>query len=475
MSGKPTEPELIDAAAADYMARRALAILIASAARTAGQSSLAADATTGPARETTRPLMRSVAHLVNIWLALRTLRSPSMLAGIAPRHDQVVDVSHESIGAQDSGIEKIDWQRTFARRASGHGGLVTSRSVFTSDQLLSSYIGKVVREIVMHADIVVARLRDGHADLTAPVRAMVSEVVTWRDEVAVLLQECPSTRDTPSLTSRVASAFARELDAPVSAPLFTSYLAETHQLIDGSRRSSLITDGYRRLRKWRTRYFLGEAWISPRAGTDIRTGQLDALYEIWCFAELINAANQLGHGDVSQHSFLRRRQPTATPDFSLTGDCYAYFDFHEGRFRAVAPKTLAKIGPALPRAHVEWLLWDRSEYRRSVVLDTKYYRSKSWDSREALKVLGYMMNFGVTNGAIVFPVSAARARGVERDTGLEKLECPDAMNSTLWVLTLVPAASAEHANQSVLRRFLDGTVLSKARSAVKETNRQPEE
>ena len=74
----------------------------------------------------------------------------------------------------------------------------------------------------------------------------------------------------------------------------------------------------------------------------------------------------------------------------------------------------------------------------------------------ALKVLGYMHNFGVRNGAIVFAgdldALARRAQPVE--DGLFRLSCPSEAPATLWVLRLVPAASAEEANGRVLGRFL---------------------
>ena len=441
------------------MARRALAILVAnSLERRAGEPVVYAPVSRKEA-DSVRLMLRPVAHLTNVWLGLRSLHravlhllsdSPGILADrLAESHDRAAPR-----------FNRIDWQRTLAQRSSGNPGVVARALVRRADQSSATYVVEVLREIVTHAERIAHHLRREEPHLPESIRAMLQDVEKWAEETR---SACSSgwlkeSQFDESTTERIAGAFDTDLAVHVSEPLFSRYFSGGETPMDRRPRPFLSTELYRRLHSWREQYFNGEAWISPKPGFHTQSGRDDSLYEIWCFSELLNAARNIGETGISQNSFLRRRAGPG-PEFSLGEGKYAYFDFRDGRFKAVAPATIADRGPALPRAHVEWFLRHASDYRQSVVIDTKYYLTHSWDSGEALKVLGYMMNFGVANGAIVFPVHPPAIRGAESESGFMRLSCPDAMSSTLWVLTLTPDPSAEKANESVMTRFLKSTIL----------------
>ena len=451
-----------ESAATDYMARRALAILVANSLERRAGEPIAFAPVHRKKIDSVRLLMRPVAHLTNVWLGLRALRH-RVLHLLSDSSETLVDRPAERHDHPEPRFNRIDWQQTLARRSSGNSGVVARSVVRCADEPTASYVVEVLREIVIHAERVVHCLKREEPHLPGAVVAMLQDVRKWAEETQAVCSSGwlkVSQFDEPA-ARRIAAAFDSDLEIHVSQPLFSHYFAGGETPMTHRPQPFLSTDLCRRLHAWREQYFSGDAWISPKPGFQTQSGRDDALYEIWCFSELLHAARNLGEGEISQNSFLRR-QAGALPEFSLGEGRYAYFDFRNGRFRAVAPAAIASHGPALPRAHVEWFLRHGSDYRQSVVIDTKYYLTHSWDSGEALKVLGYMMNFGVSNGAIVFPVHPPAIRGAESERGLIRLTCPDAMGSTLWVLTLVPDPAAEEENDSVLRRFLKSTILSEA-------------
>ena len=458
VSAVSTESAAPDPQATDYMARRALAILVANSLEPRAGEPVAFAPVPRKGIDSVRLLMRPVAHLTNVWLGLRALRH-RVLHLLSDSPETLVERPAERPDHAEPRLSRIDWQQTLARRSSGNPGVVARAMVRCADEPSASYVVEVLREIVIHAERVAHRLRREKPHLPGAVLAMLQDVEKWAEETEAVCSSAwlKVSQFDESAAERIAAAFNNDLDVHISQPLFSRYFTAGKP---PARRPQpfLSTDMCRRLHSWREQYFSGEAWISPKPGFQTQSGRDDALYEIWCFSELLHAARNLGEEGISQNNFLRRRAG-AVPEFSLGEGRYAYFDFRNGRFKAVAPMAIASQGPALPRAHVEWFLRHGSDYRQSVVIDTKYYLTRSWDSGEALKVLGYMMNFGVANGAIVFPVHPPAIRGAESESGLIRLTCPDAMGSTLWVLTLVPNPAAEKANESVIRRFLEATIL----------------
>ena len=80
-------------------------------------------------------------------------------------------------------------------------------------------------------------------------------------------------------------------------------------------------------------------------------------------------------------------------------------------------------------------MWHTSSYDDSLVLDTKYGR---WRSGEVLKVLGYMTDYGVCNGAVVFRYNfmPVRVGGTLVCSGLVRFDFPGTRRNRLWALSL---------------------------------------
>lgn len=219
---------------------------------------------------------------------------------------------------------------------------------------------------------------------------------------------------------------------------------------------SLFSNLYRRVRackgiaRWREEYLSFTTGLSIGGNLHhVQTRDAAHLYEIWCFAEVANTLIQLGYENVVQCSILR--SPCGGHVFKLPNDCDAYFNYY-GKRSPPRSKIFAKT-------HVEWFIMNNTFPRQSLIIDTKYYRD--WSPEEALKVLGYMNDFDVDRGAVIFrseippgqfPLDKPDKRFVTRRFGAsnERLFC---------VATLLPEESALRDNTGTLDLFVRQVIL----------------
>jgi hypothetical protein len=194
-------------------------------------------------------------------------------------------------------------------------------------------------------------------------------------------------------------------------------------------------------------------WLSDRTGFRLQQeSDIEHIYEMWCFMELCIAARRCGLGETIQRTFIARDR--TRPEFILGSGNYVYYDYRAARFRRPSPKVHQFLEreffrPALPGAFVEWFILDPDDYRNSIVIDTKYSK---WNSREALKVLGYLTNYGVRRGVVIFSdkFNPAAVGGSQITEGLSRLDCPGDPPPQLWVVSLVPAKEEEARNFAIL-------------------------
>ncbi len=411
-----------------------------------------------------RPTLRLVLHLLNSWLALRGLFN-----GVVPFLDSdqttwaETDPAAEAVGsaAEEPCDNRIDWPATLPQLAAGGGVVLRSRRR-VRDEASSLYLALVLTEVAVHGEELLAKLRGQRPKLSEPLVGMLDDVQGWLAGIADLIagERLRPYQAPAEVRKQLRELFSIELDGDGAAPLFETYRIQSEPLVGSGPRQFAINEVTRRLRAWRDQYLAGQVWLCDVAGLDLPVGRPDGLYELWCFAELLAMARELGIQRVVQNSFLRR--DPGGPTFDLGPGFYAFYDFGEHAFRTVSAERLFPeprgVAPILPGAHIEWFIRDAADFRNSLVLDTKYY--SQWDSGQALKVLGYMQNFGVRQGAIVFPceLRALERRVTPLEPGLFRMGCPADPRAAFWVLRLEPNAAAEERNRAVLKHFVIETL-----------------
>lgn len=440
---------------AEYMARRALGLLLTRprADRSPPQIEVSFEPRSGSSRGSLgRPRFRLVLHLLNTWLAMRGL-----VQGLLPFLEDRTPWVEAEPGQEENAIVSergIDWKATFDNFAAGKSEAVHRLDKSVPDELNDRWIAAVLLEVTLHQQSLARAFESVRAVCAEPLVAMLDDLEVWVGALRSALagERLRPYHPSPTFETRLAAWFAEELEAGPE-PLFQSYRPRAEAWV-GSRPRRLSIDVFsRKLETWREQYLLGQVWLADLTGLDLSVGSLSGLYELWCFTELIECARRLRRFEVYQQSFLLRG--TESADFDLGDGLYAYYDFDSNTFRSVRSEEVGlHPSPALPGARVEWILRNARDFRRSIVLDTKYYAK--WDSGEALKVLGYMLSFGIRYGAVLFAgeLDALARRTPPVREGLFRLPCPPDGDSKLWVLRLIPRADAEAANQAILHDFL---------------------
>lgn len=445
-----------------FMARRSLGLLITrpGLSDTAGFVTFEPRSGEGddPAR---RPTLRPILHLLSLWLAYRGL-----LQNIVPFLDGAADWRAAKPGETASEppkpsptAQRIDWQASLPSLAAGDGVVMRSRPR-VRDETSTRYLARVLTEATIHSEVLVQWLTPNRSSLAGPLVGMLDDLERWRQELhEVLSSERLGTHAPPDdVTEAIRDRYTAAVASVEGGALFDVYRRETASLVGSGPRQFAINEVVRRARAWREQYLIGQVWLCDVAGLDLPVGRPDGLYELWCFAELLAVARQLGVAEIQQNTFLRR--DLGNPAFGMASSFYAFYDFGELSFKTVRSERLFPHteSPTLPGARVEWFIRDRDDFRNSMVLDTKY--CAAWDNGQALKVLGYMQNFGVRQGAVVFPCALGP---LERDNtplvpGLFRLPCPADPDGKFWVLRLDPDPAAEARNRTVLQRFVQETL-----------------
>jgi hypothetical protein len=444
----------------DYMVRRTISLILAD---TRGAPSIGEPGSFAPVygREMgvqSRPFFRPVLHLLNVWLAMRGLTS-SILPFLGGVYDDV-EVFRGSDGNQEAG--RVDWHETFGRWAAGGNGLVWREYARVERRADLEFAGGFVDELLLHGRELSRIFGESRGAANATLGRMLSDIERWTAALCAF-QERHSIgryRLSAEVTNKIRNEFVSDVLGGGNQML-REYREGAGGCIRDPRMGVTATVAVSRMYELRKQYLSADVWVIPgMAGLEVSaSGTPASLYEVWCFMECINSLVANDSIEVTQRCFLKRRQ--TEPTFELGRSHFAYFDYWGRAFSSVADSLVfsaAGRGALIPRVHVEWFIRSRNEFEDSVVIDTKH---RSWDSGEALKVLGYMMSFGVSRGAVIFSgdIGALASSNRCRLPGLYFFERGGQRGARLWVLQMCPAAEVENQNAAAMTQFVREALL----------------
>lgn len=226
------------------------------------------------------------------------------------------------------------------------------------------------------------------------------------------------------------------------------YRKSTGALFEGAKQR---TRALRSLARWRRSYMALRTGIG--LGQDlsfIHARESHYLFEIWCFVELAALLTEMGTGDLVQRSLLRRQNSRA---FSFEAGLDVYYDFLGSLEGGYSGERV------LRDTHVEWFIKHPEALHKSVVIDTKY---KDWRSADNLTVLGYMNDFGVDRGAVIFRGDLRREAYQISDaqSGIAIKRFGSDGEKIFCALSLRPEESFLERNRQVLTDFVHKVVLA---------------
>ena len=351
---------------------------------------------------------------------------------------------------------QVDWPQTFEIWASGSKEFMVRSMKREASLKQASFISDINGEFCCHCERVIKRLLGLSAGVLPDyLISIVNDLERFRTVATDYRERLPDFGATQNrFLVAVASEFDRIMSHPAESKLqeFRAY----SEVVDlRPPRGTILNDTLRRIERWRERYL--SCRLSLGCGTELefdRGGAPEDLYEMWSFYELCGAALRAGIEDITQHCFLQKNAPGPHYEF---GPFYAYFDFKMGDLREVSVEEVMAgedlNGTGMPGVFVEWFIRHREHYSRSICLDAKFGH---WDSREVLKVLGYMNNFGIDNGCVVMraDIRERTVGGEEIVPGLRKVRLPRGPGQVLWLLQLVPLMDYQETNEAVADAFV---------------------
>jgi len=440
----------------DYMIQRALGILLTDLRRWKKElHSVPFGLTLGASEKSgEKVLLTELLLIFNLWRSARLL-SETLLDSIAiPATWYRTSKTVSSSQLQGP----IDWPKTFEHLQLGRSGFVVQdfgRKVAVSQ---AQYVALVLCEFELHCRLLIERItKSAGASMPHYLFDVINEVEVIRARVAEIIRGqygefsgfCSAKLEAGELALKT---LLSNLDT-ATEPFFRAY---ENSLPLKRPKGTCLTNLVNNLTLWREDYLCCKVGLNRESMFEFRRegGEAD-LYEIWCFYEVCAAMKKRGLEEVAQLCVLRRRDNV--PQFRLGEHMYVYFDFHSLSFQpAVAPPILGAVSgiqSTMPGVFVEWFIRNISDYRKSICLDTKFAK---WNSREVLKVLGYMLNFGIQNGVVILKDTICKSTlgSVEIIPGLHKVHFPDSVERTLYVLTLTPDKKNEQHNTQILDRLI---------------------
>ncbi|MEM7310471.1 MAG: hypothetical protein AAF682_27590 [Planctomycetota bacterium] len=371
----------------------------------------------------------------------RPLEALFHLLGHAPGLSQAMGEARlaDRSGAAERGA-MVDFGATLRLLRTGSRRIVRRPSAADFDDDAVAF-ALVVQEFLGRAHVLLALLEEQKASTREGLRQPLAELDERIEGIRAALDQRGLSHD----CVRFAAGLLRR-----SLSLFRAFLVgDTHgPEADGWRGSLLLrrfrpSDGLAPLLDWRRRFHsTGLFFGSGRTYRFSQSRDESHLFELWCLAEWVSA-HRLRSGSGEQTALLRPARHGETFRLDRTHDVLF-------AFRGRSPST--DVRKILRRSNVEWFILNRENYRRSVVVDTKNYGS--WSLAPNRTVLGYMHDFQVDRGVVIFskPLRVDAYDADEADERLVVRRFGSAGQRTFCAVSLIPSPGEAERNLDTLRR-----------------------
>lgn len=434
----------------EYMVRRALTILLSDLrAWNADLYKVSFDVeNTGTlAKEETNIFLPELILLFNLWRCSRLL-SKNIIDHIKiPKEWTVID--SKTTDANING--NINWEKTIQHRLSGGNGFVI-KNLHRKDAIGHAiYISTVLGEYIIHCNQIINKILQA---MNNSVPSYLSNIIDEINQVKWMVENVRNKKlyrintQCQNKLNKINTTFSEILFRNDSN--HESILDDYENKVNLKKpRGTFLPNITKDVLDWRQEYLSCCTGLTDSVYLSfVRKGSESDLYEIWCFYEICLAIKRVEKTNISQLCAIDRKQNKS--QFKIGNKNYVYFDYHTETLKPFIEDT---IKCEMPGFFVEWFIHNKNNYKQSICIDMKYAH---WESREVLKVLGYMVNFGILNGAIIIKdkIRSKTIGGNEITPGLNRIKFPNHNNETLWILSLIPDKKNENDNKNILDEFI---------------------
>ena len=168
---------------------------------------------------------------------------------------------------------------------------------------------------------------------------------------------------------------------------------------------------------------------------------LNKLFEFFCFIEVIEGLKREDYWNVIPNIFLstNAKKPIAKIDHNHL----IFYDYRgEKKFQKTSAENI-KL-PAIDNIFVEWIIVNKKNFTKSILIDTKFGK---WNSREILKVIGYLSCYGINYGVIIFKYDLHNIgfKGEKLGNNIFRIDMKN--NQHLYILCMKPLPLYEEINK----------------------------
>ncbi len=222
-------------------------------------------------------------------------------------------------------------------------------------------------------------------------------------------------------------------------------------------RRRIVNKSYLDLLVWRRAYadlVNGFASLSKKEFLQ-RKWEDDRLYEIWAFCEILASAKRW---KVNVKPFSALYQSRGRPLYYLgtleTNPVYYNTSLEIESSKEIIPELELQLQRLFVRgSRPDMIVANTVSPYSSIIIDMKNYLDTKGDAY--VKVLGYMKNYNVQNGAVVYPVDIKHKDLVNPVEELPNFVRTEVLNGNFIALTLKPGRDFENMNSIGLKKFTE--------------------
>jgi len=349
----------------------------------------------------------------------------------------------------DSACGRIDWRSTIMHRFKGNDGIVVKTRIKEIDSKQLIMTSMVFGELFLHAEILV-KYFNREIKLNSHIKFVADEILNLVDKVKSVTHHITIQTDKKPEIIKFKNSVRKSLLLELKTPSLdlSGYFNDVIININSNITISSTTVLLLRLR---SQYLDCIQELTCGSGIPVATNiSTPNLYEIWAFRSLLNCLTA-DRENVIQNCFMS--STAMGPLLKIKGSYLVYYDNRQHTFIKKSQSMVLQAA-VISGSFVEWFIKNPINYSDSFIIDTKY---KCWNSGDILKVMGYLVNFGIKNGVVIFrdKLNTNSIQGVKIDEGLFCCKSNLPFQSNLYIMSLLPTEDAAEENTKRLKALAD--------------------
>jgi len=349
----------------------------------------------------------------------------------------------------------INWEKTLEKWSKD---IETKNEIYvcstlkeSPDKLAINVIAKIISEVILHAEILLEELRSNNLEIHSPtyndlIKQIEKKITTLKLFIDRKLKQFLNFDKKVEFEQNVNNLFKNVLhqnSGHWGITLFDNYRRKINITYDGkSQFASMIV-------KVRNQYLDCKVWIYEEIKLLLKQyHDMNKLFEFFCFIEVIDGFKREDYWNVIPNIFLSTH--SRKPLTKIGHNHLIFYDYREKKFQKGSIQT--QLSSAISNIFVEWIIVNNKCLTKSILIDTKF---RKWDSRETLKVIGYLSCYGINYGVIIFKEKPSHDIDFGDKLGDNIVRVNMKNNQHLYILFIKPSRDCEDDNKITINLLIN--------------------